>query len=141
MIEKSRVREKFEREKRSDICLEIPIYHRYETTGKMFDLFGVQSVGFDIVVIDNDSVDRIFEKLASDLGRLNLLRAEKNYGVAGELSLKQKYAIILSNNDALSMDENLIEKIVEVTDGNTITKPVNRFPSMIYAVYLRRGNW
>ena len=132
MVEEPKIAHKREIAKSSDIALIIPTFNQYEITKKTIELLKKQSIAFDIVVVDNASDDDTFSRLQQDFADVTLLLAQKNYGGAGGLYLGQKYAydkgytyIILSDNDAIPIDEDLIETIVAVCDENSVAQIIN----------------
>jgi len=119
-------------EKRSDICIVIPTFNQYEVTAKSVALLAKQTVACDIVVVDNASTDGTYERLAEEFTHITLLKSKVNSGGSGGLYLGQKYAyergyeyIVLSDNDAFAVDDNLIESIVNVADDSHIAAFVN----------------
>lgn len=126
-----------EAKKKSDICIVIPTFNQYETTKSTILKLKEQTINFDIVVVDNASTDNTFEKLKSDFSDITLISSKENYGGAGGLYLGQKYAyengyeyIILSDNDAIPIDEDLIEEIVKNSDEYFMVSPFNQAENM-----------
>jgi len=132
MLEIPEIKEITEYDKNSDICIVIPTYNQFEITKNTIIELLKQSIKFDIVIIDNASTDNSYVKFKKFFKEVNLILCKKNYGGSGALFIGQKYAfergyqyIILSDNDAIPIDSDLIEEIVKNSDKNHIVDFIN----------------
>jgi GT2 family glycosyltransferase len=132
MIKKPTLKAKRESAKKSNICLVIPTFNQYNITKDTINKLKEQTIEFDIVIVDNASNDNTYENFIKEFSDITLLLATENYGGAGGLFLGEKYAydkqyeyIILSDNDAIPIDNDLIESIVDLSDKNTIVDFIN----------------
>ncbi|ADG14110.1 glycosyl transferase family 2 [Methanocaldococcus infernus ME] len=118
--------------KRKKVAIVMPTYNQYEATRKNIIFLKKQSLVPDIIIVDNNSKDNTFERLKKEFPNIILIKLKDNYGGAGGFYIGQKYAyekgyeyIILNDNDAYPIDEDLIESLVKESNKNTITQPFN----------------
>jgi len=118
--------------KRNNVVVVMPIFNQYEATKKNILLIKQQTLVPDILIVDNGSTDNTFEKLKKEFYDVILIKAKDNYGGAGGFYLGQKYAyekgyeyIILNDNDAYPVDNDLIENLIKECDENTVVQAFN----------------
>ncbi|MGL5690440.1 MAG: glycosyltransferase family 2 protein, partial [Bacteroidales bacterium] len=80
-------------------------YNGYNDTAELIDSIGciIQTVSYEIVVVDNASVNDEGLRLQSDFPHVNVILSEENLGFAGGNNLGIKHAcgtyLYLINND------------------------------------------
>lgn len=113
------------KDKRKNICIVMPTFNQYSEIKKNIDLIKKQTLVPDIVIIDNNSIDKTFDKISEEYNDIILIKLAWNYWWAGWFYLWQKYAyenwydwIILNDNDAYPVDNNLIENLLKNSSKN-----------------------
>ena len=135
------------------IALILVTYNQKDVTAKTIgSLLEKQTVVPDIIVVDNFSNDRTKEFIEKRFPTVTVLRTKGNYGGSGGQYVGTRYAyehgyewIIMSDNDAIPISDNLIEELVKNASENVITQPWNTFGkdynndmfAMHYACYNR----
>jgi len=120
---------------KKEVAIVIPTYNQYKETKKLISLLKKQTLMPSIIVVDNNSDDNTFEKLKKDFSDIILIKAKDNYGSSGGQYLGQKYAyekgykyIILSDNDAYPVDNDLIEYLInEKKKYKSAVVPKNKY--------------
>ena len=109
--------------KRHSIQINIPTFNSYQTKKIITILKHQQNISFDILLIDNNSLD--YKKLIKDFPDINYVVLNDNYGGGGaqrigaELALKYKYQyIVFSDNDAILMDKYGLSKLKKKLDSD-----------------------
>ena len=115
-----------------EVAIVMPTYNQYQETKKNIDLIKQQTVVPDIIVVDNDSSDWTFEKLKKAYKDIVLIQSWGNYGSWWWQYLGQKYAyeqwyqwIILNDNDAYPVDDDLIESLLDSATTTVSPQPLN----------------
>ncbi len=118
--------------KKKNIALIIVTYNQKDVTKKTLKLLQKQTIIPEIIVIDNFSNDGTKEEIEKKFPEIIVLRTKDNYGSSGGQYIGSRYAyehgyewIILSDNDAFPISENLIEELVKQATKNTVTQPWN----------------
>jgi GT2 family glycosyltransferase len=121
--------------KRNDVALIFVTCNQKEITAKTIDLLlKHQTIIPDIIIVDNFSNDGTKEKIKKDFPSVIVLKTKGNYGGSGGQYIGMRYAyekgyewIIMSDNDAIPVSENLIEELVKNASNNIVTQPWNNF--------------
>lgn len=110
------------------VCIVIPTFKSWEITAKTVNklLYEQTYSHFDIIIVDAGSEDyEKLENLYKDEDRVIIIHSSKDLGSAGSFWLGMKYAyqegyevFILSDNDAIPISNNLIEKLVNEIENN-----------------------
>lgn len=115
-----------------NIALIIVTYNQKDITLKTIKLLKEQTVVPDIIVVDNNSSDNTKELILEKYPDIITLKARDNFGSSGGQYIGSRYAyekgyewIILSDNDAFPISENLIEELVKNATPNIVTQPWN----------------
>ncbi|ASJ15228.1 glycosyltransferase [Thermococcus radiotolerans] len=116
-------------------CIVIPTYNQYNITKKTIELLKKQTISPEIIIIDNASNDRTFEKIIREFPDVTVIELKKNYGSSGAQYIGAVYAlsqgydyIILSDNDAQPIDITLVEDILKkATKEKAVVIPTNLF--------------
>ena len=117
---------------KKDICIIMPTFNQYEQTKKNIELLKEQTLVPDIIIVDNNSSDWTFTKLQEEFDDIILIKSKDNYWGSGWFYIWQKYAyeqwyewLILNDNDAYPVDENLIENLFKNSKINLSAQPFN----------------
>lgn len=117
---------------RRNICIILPTFNQYNETKKNIELLKKQTLVPDIIIVDNNSNDNTFEKLSEEYNDIILIKSAWNYWGAWGFYLWQKYAyeqwyewIILNDNDAYPVDNNLIENLLKYSTKEISAQPMN----------------
>ena len=121
--------EKIQNPKRKkDLGLICVSFNQKKLTEEYVNKIKKQTLVPDIIVLDNASSDGTFEYLKNKHPDITIVRTKHNYGGAGGYFVAQKYAyeagytyILIGENDAFPIDNNLIEKTYESTKNNPET--------------------
>jgi len=112
-------------EKLCDTVIIILIFNQIEMLKNISKFYKKQN--FDILFIDNNPNDVTYEFLKSNYGnRFNILKTKENLGEAGGFAIGQEWLLnkwydycILTEEDALPIDEDIIQELVKNRDKNT----------------------
>lgn len=116
----------------SKVCFVILNYNSFDyTMACIKSLFKQTYKNFDILIIDNNSIDDSIEKLSKLFSQIKIIKNKKNLGFAGGCNVGIKYAIkenfdyiFLLNNDTIAhpkMLETLIDCSVKNPQAGIIT--------------------
>jgi len=122
-----------EKIKNNTVGLIIITCNQKEITKKTLSLLQKQTLIPDIIVVDNFSNDGTKEEIEKEFPPVIVLRTKENYGSSGGQYIGTRYAyekgyewIIMSDNDALPVSENLIETLIDEASPMVITQPLNQ---------------
>jgi len=137
-----------------DAALVIVTSNQKKITKQTLDLIYQQTLVPDIVIVDNNSSDGTLDYFKAAFPEAHILKTNKNYGSSGGQYIGCSWAyergyefIILSDNDAVPVSNNLIEIIIKNANEAAITQPwniiadsdnYNQFWSLHYACYHRK---
>jgi hypothetical protein len=110
--------------KKNDTIVIVLCYNQIENVRKLCDFFISQPV--DVLFIDNSSNDGTYDFLIKNYkDNFNIIRTKENLGGAGGFALGIEYILslgyeycILTEEDALPLDEDIIENLLKYKDQN-----------------------
>lgn len=112
-------------DKKNDTIVVILAFNQVEMVKNISKFYEKQKI--DVLFVDNNSNDGTYDFLIKNYSdKFNIIKTKENLGGAGGFAIGQEWVIdknydycILTEEDALPMDEDIIEELVKNRDKNT----------------------